>query len=139
MAEAGFSDLGISEELIESYRQLFLDMLKLAKYEVGEAQESADGTFTIDVTVEPFNAFEGIDEEITPAFTEEMSNMEQTPSDEDINQILFQKMYDLMAERIASPVYGDPVTVTITVKQDDDGVYYIPQEDMYQKLQLFSL
>lgn len=105
-------------------------MAKLAKYEVGEAQESADDTFTIDVTVEPFDVFEGIADEITAAVTEEMSNMEQLPSDEEINQMVFQKMYDLMAEKIASPVYGDPVTVTITVEPDDDGVYYISEEDM---------
>lgn len=130
MKEAGFSALGLSEELTESYRQLFLDMIKLAKYDVGEAKEASDDAFTIDVTVEPFIAFEGLQDEVNTAVTEELTNAEQIPSDEEINQMVFQKMYELMAERIASPVYGDPTTVTITVKPDADNVYYIAQEDM---------
>lgn len=130
MNEAGFGDLGISDELTESYRQLFLDMIKQAKYEVGEAKEADDDAYTIDVTIEPFIAFEGLEEEVNASFTEEISNMEEIPSDDEINQMVFQKMYDLMVERIASPVYGDPVTVTITVQPDADGVYYISQEDM---------
>lgn len=130
MEEAGFGDLGLSEELTESYRQLFLDMIGLAKYDVGEAKEAEDDAYTIDVTIEPFIAFEGIQEEVTTAFTEELYSMEEIPSEEEINQMVFQKMYDLMAERIAAPVYGDPVTVTITVLPDADGVYYISEEDM---------
>lgn len=130
MKEAGFSDMGLSEELTESYRQLFLDMIKLAKYDVGKAKEASDDSFTINVTVEPFIAFEGLQDEVNAAVTEDLTNAEQIPSDEEINRMVFQKMYDLMAERIASPVYGDPTTVTITVKPDADGVYYISQEDM---------
>ncbi|MGF0034406.1 hypothetical protein ACQRBN_15850 [Bariatricus sp. SGI.154] len=130
MKEAGFSDLGLSEEMTENYRQLFLDMIKLAKYDVGEAKEASDDAFTIDVTVEPFIAFEGLQDEVNTAVTEELTNVEQIPSDEEINQMVFQKMYELMAERIAAPVYGDPTTVTITVKPDADNVYYIAQEDM---------
>ena len=130
MKEAGFSDLGLSEEMTENYRQLFLDMIKLAKYDVGEAKEASDDAFTIDVTVEPFTAFDGIDEGLTTAFTVEVSNMEEIPSDEEMNQMVLQKMYELMTERIAAPTYGNPTTVTITVKPDADNVYYISQEDM---------
>ena len=130
MEEAGFSDLGISEELMESYRELFLDMVKHAKYEVGEAKESDNDAYTIDITVEPFIAFEGIQEEVTASLTEEISNMTEIPSDEELNQMVFQRMYDLMAARMEDPAYGDPAIVTITVQPDADGVYYISQEDM---------
>ena len=40
MQEAGFAGLGLSDELTESYRELFLNMIKQAKYEVGEAKDA---------------------------------------------------------------------------------------------------
>ena len=56
--------------------------------------------------------------------------MTEVPDQNAINEMVFQKMYDLMAEKIASPTYGEATTVTITVKPDSDGVYYIDQTDM---------
>ncbi|MEZ3485870.1 MAG: hypothetical protein K1W22_04555 [Lachnospiraceae bacterium] len=130
MQEAGFSGLGLSEELTASYRQLFLDMIKQAKYEVGEAKEAGDKAYTVDVTVEPFIAFEGLQSEVQAAVTEEVQNLAETPDQNTIQEMVFQKMYDLMAQKVAAPVYGDPATVTITVKPDSNGVYYIEQSDM---------
>ena len=53
MAAVGFEELGASQEMQADYRQLFLDMAKLAKYSLGEVTEIEDG-FEIQVTVEPF-------------------------------------------------------------------------------------
>ena len=47
-----------------------------------------------------------------------------------VNELVFQKMYEIMAEKVATPTYGDPTTVTINVKPDSDGVYFIDQTDM---------
>ena len=52
MAAVGFEEMGASQEMQEDYRQLFLDMAKLAKYSLGEVTEIEDG-FEIQVTVEP--------------------------------------------------------------------------------------
>ena len=57
MAESGFEELGISDELEANYRQLFQDMLQSAKYEVGEAKEEEDDSYTLDVKVCAFTAF----------------------------------------------------------------------------------
>ena len=130
MQEAGFAGLGLSDELTESYRELFLNMIKQAKYEVGEAKDAGDKAYTIDISVEPFTAFEGLQDEVQAAVTAEMTSMTEVPDQNAINEMVFQKMYDLMAEKIASPTYGEATTVTITVKPDSDGVYYIAQTDM---------
>lgn len=130
MQEAGFSGLGLSEELTANYRQLFLDMIKQAKYEVGEAKESGDKAYTVDVTVEPFTAFEGLQDEVKAAVTKEMESLTETPDQNAINEMVFQKMYDVMMQKMAAPSYGEPTTVTITVKPDSNGVYYIDQSDM---------
>ncbi len=80
--------------------------------------------------LEPFAGFDGIAAEAEAAVTAELENMTEIPEQSAINEMYFQKQYDLMSERIASPEYGDTVTVTVTVKPDANGVYFIEQSDM---------
>ena len=129
MQEAGFSQLGLSEELNANYRQLFLDMIKQANYEVGEAKEAGDKAYTVDVTVKPFTGFDGLQAEVEEATMAELENVDVNDQNA-VNELVFQKMYEIMAEKVATPTYGDPTTVTINVKPDSDGVYFIDQTDM---------
>ena len=82
------------------------------------------------MTVEPFTAFEGLQDEVKDAVTKEMESLTETPDQNAINEMVFQKMYDVMMQKMAAPSYGEPTTVTITVKPDSNGVYYIDQSDM---------
>ena len=91
MKESGLNDLGLSEELSANYRQMFVDMVKQAKYEVGEAKEADDDAYAIEITVEPFTGFDGIQDEVTAKVTEEVRNMEEIPSEEQINETLLSK------------------------------------------------
>ena len=65
MTIAGYDSAGLSDELLDNYRQLFKDMLALAEYEVGEVTEEEDGSFTVAVTAKPLTAFEGLEAEVT--------------------------------------------------------------------------
>ena len=42
---------------------------------------------------------------MTASLTEEISNMTEIPSDEELNQMVFQRMYDLMAARMEDPAF----------------------------------
>lgn len=130
MQESGLESLGLSEELTANYRQLFEDTINLVKYEVGEAEEAGDKEYTIHVTLEPFVGFEGVQEEAETAVKEEIRDMPEIPDQTTINEMFYQKQYDLMAGKVASPEYGDAVTVEVTVKPDSNGVYFIDQSDM---------
>lgn len=130
MKEAGFTELGLSGDLTGDYRQLFFDMIKKAKYEVGAAKDLGEKTYAIDVRVEPFTGFEGIQEQVKTAATEELKSLPEVPEQDAVNELVFRKMYELMAQKVAEPIYGEPQTVTITVKRDSDGVYYIDRNDM---------
>ena len=72
----------------------------------------------------------GIQEEAEAVIQEEMKNLTEIPDQATINEMYYQKRYDMMAERAASPEYGDAVTVEVTVKPDSQGVYFIDQSDM---------
>lgn len=129
----GFTDAGLSQELYDSYRQLFKDMLAEAKYTVADAEEEKDNGFTVEVSAEPFTAFDGLLDEVMGAVQSEMENITDTsglPSDDQINAMVFQKMYDLLAQRVAEPAYGQAQTVELHVKMNDDNVYYIDEDDL---------
>lgn len=126
--EMGLAEDGVSEEVIAKFQQIFFDLAKQAKYKVGEVTEAEEG-YTVEVIVEPFNGFEMLEEELTNAVLEEISAMDEIPSDEEINQMTYTLMSDIMAESVANPTYGEAVSVQIRVLPDEDGVYYIPDED----------
>ena len=127
------TDAGLSDELSANYRQLFQDMLAQAKYELGEATEGEDGGFVVEVSAEPFTAFDGLQDEVLSAVQAEMSNItdiSQMPSDEEINEMVFQKMYDSLVQRVAEPSYGEAQTVELHVELNDDNMYYINEDDL---------
>lgn len=130
MQESGLESLGLSDELVANYRQLFEDIINLVQYEVGDAEEAGDKEYRIDVMLEPFAGFDGVQEEAEAVVKEELENMTEIPDQAAINEMFYQKRYDLMKEKVASPEYGDTVTVTVTVKPDSKGVYFIDQSDM---------
>lgn len=126
MEASGIVASDVSSELQEQYRQLFADILSISKYEVGEAKEDGDG-FTVEVTVEPFLMFNGLDQELLPLLETEEA---QTLTDEEIEPYVFQKMYELMSSKLESPEYGEPTTVTVHIQPDDDGVQTINEDDL---------
>ena len=117
MKEAGFNETGVSDELKANYRKLFEKMLKSANYKVGEVKEAGDDEFKVS-------------EELDNWVTDTYSNIEYVPSDEELNEAIMKKMYELMDEKMNNPTYGDKTTVTVNVKVDKDGAYYIPQKDL---------
>lgn len=128
MAAVGFEEMGVSQELQADYRQLFLDMAKLAKYSLGEATEIEDG-FEIQVTVEPFIGLNGLETELTDSLMAQLSESGEIPDDEELGQMTMETMYDLMQDRLEAPEYGEAETMTIRVTADSDNVYSIPEED----------
>ena len=130
MKEAGFDETGVSDELKANYRKLFEKMLKSANYKVGEVKEAGDDEFKVSVEVQPFTAFSTVSEELDNWVTDTYSNIEYVPSDEELNEAIMKKMYELMDEKMNNPTYGDKTTVIVNVKVDKDGAYYIPQKDL---------
>ena len=117
MKEAGFDDTGVSDELKADYRSMFEKMLKSANYKVKEAKETEDDEFTVTVEVCPFTAFSTVSDETIP-------------SDEELNEAIMRKMYEIMSAKLADPTYGDKMEKEVHVKVNKDGAYYIPNDDL---------
>lgn len=132
MEAAGFSEMNLNNELTEKYRQLFLDISKTVDYTVGEAIENEDGDYDVEVIIYPLTIINDIDEElITKTVISKIEKMEKYPKDEKITEITFEVIYEILSEKVKEPVYdGQKVKQIITVHKNEEGMYYISEEDM---------
>ncbi|MBD5545087.1 MAG: hypothetical protein HDR01_12855 [Lachnospiraceae bacterium] len=130
-----YEELSISDELLEKYKQLFIELLAKTKYSVGEAEKDGK-TFIVPLTIEPLIIYDGFDEEIeeaSNAFREELeaevAESGEIPSEDELLERSYQLAYDIMSARIASATYGEPQTITVTVSQNSDGLWGISDSD----------
>ena len=130
----------VSDELLTKFRELFVEIYQLTRYEVLEAEQGEEKTFTVDVRIEPLMIFENLHEEITTAIEEYIQEIfrnatagEGVPTDEEVREGAAQRVYEVLAVRLANPVYGERQTLTVVVARDDDNVYGISEAD-YKKL-----
>lgn len=130
-------EYGLSDELMEKYRELFKNMFKQSKYTVGEAKKGDDDSFTVPVEVEKFQLFEGLDEELDTyqeeletELTNQMIETGVFPEQEEIMEKVFQHLYDLLNERVENPTYGEKATVEVKVSKNGDDIYEADESDM---------
>lgn len=125
----GMGEVGLSEELENNYRTLYQDIYKKAKYTVtgSEKMKDEDG-YTVTVEVEQITGlFDGLEEEVTNRTMEQMADLSPDTTEEELNELVFQIMYDVLSERMDTITYNDPETVTVEVI-GEDGVYSITDE-----------
>ena len=132
MKAAGFSDMELSDELNNKYKQLFFEISKAVDYSIGTATEAEDGGYDVQVDIYPLIVFDKISQEkITDAVIDRIEEMKKNPSDKKIVEITFEEIYEMLVEEMKDPDYSeDKVTQIVSVHKDEDGMYYISEEDM---------
>ena len=132
MEAAGFSDMELSDELTEKYRQLFLDISYAANYSVGDAKKTDAEGYNVEVEIYPVILFNEVNEEtITKAVLNRIDDMKKYPGEKKITEITFEEIYNTLSEKIKDPKYSeDKVNVTVTIHKNEEGMYYISEEDM---------
>ena len=103
----------------------------MTKYDVKEAKEDGDN-YTVDVEITPVTGvFDGILDQLLADAEEygaEKESAGEELTDDDLQQWVCEKLLELVKANMASASYGDPVTVTVHVVNNDD-VYEIPEAD----------
>lgn len=125
----GLEDIGVSDELIGQYRELAPDLLALANYEVTGAEEDGDG-FAVEVTYQAYTGWNELDAELETVLTDIASSMTEMPSDEEINEIVYEEMLKLVQQKLEDPSYGEAQTFTVHVDKGSDNVYSINENDL---------
>ena len=123
----------LSDELSNSYRQLFKDVYAKAKYTVKDAEkmDDTDGYY-VTVEIEQMTGlFNGIQEELMTEFTEWANSFDADtyPTEDEMYEQMYQMMYDLMSARVDSITYNDPQEVVVEVI-GEDNVYSISDGSM---------
>jgi len=132
MEAAGFHEQEISDELADKYKQLFHDLSKAVDYTVVEAMENQDGEFDVSVEIYPLMCISDITEEdVTEVLLSRIDKMKKHPSDKKITELTFEIIYEMLVENVKEPTYDDQIiTQTVTVHKNENGKYYISEEDM---------
>ena len=123
----------LSDELSNSYRQLFKDVYAKAKYTVKDAEKMDDKDgYYVTVEIEQMTGlFNGIQEELMTEFTEWANSFDADtyPTEDEMYEQMYQIMYDLMSARLDSITYNDPQEVVVEVI-GEDNVYSISDGSM---------
>ncbi len=129
MSLSGIEQAGVTDELLEKYRGLFKSILAKVRYEVGDVKETDEG-FEVIVHAEPIQIYEGIRDELVEEWTQRVENSEKQLSEDEIRQLGFEVMYDMIAEGISEPVYGEAVDVTVHVTENSDNGWSVSEADL---------
>lgn len=133
---ASYEELPLSEELKDKLREAYADMLKSAKYEIKETQEEK-GDFTVKVAVQPMKCFETYEEDLLELQTEFMNEWqkkvekgEKLPSEEELMELMAEKVYLDLVERIKGSEFGEEVLIDVEVKKDNNKQYTVNEDDL---------
>ena len=133
----------MSEEQTEQFRNLFIDMYKSFKYEVGEATKNDDDSYSVPVTSYKLYVFKDImtkcQEDLTK-YAEDEVNAGRTPSQAELEEKALTLMYDYMKAYLDALEYGDAETTTVTVspsKQGSQVIYTISTTELQSLMQTF--
>ena len=126
--EASLAEDGVSQELQDKYRQLFIDLYKNAKYSISDIRKTSSGVFKVDLAVYSFAVFDGLEDAVIDQLINDPSYSDSL-AEEQANEMAYQKMYDIVEAALTE--YGEAKIVTISVRKNSDGLYYISENDYY--------
>ena len=115
--------------MTKKFRLLFQDILKASNYKVQSAEKTDNG-FSVKVKVKPLKCFAGLQDELTKKLETKMKTLKKIPSDDKLNELMLQEMYDLMADKLKNPEYGKAEVRKVQIEKDDEGVYSIREKDL---------
>ena len=124
--------------LEDKFRTLFESLTKNVKYTVGEALEDENGSFTVDVSIEPVTLFDDTYDEFQKQakdyatnIANEVMNGKEMPSDEDMQNSVYEIYYNILKNAMDKGIqYGEVQKITVHVNKTEGDIYEIPEEDM---------
>jgi hypothetical protein len=138
VAMEGIATLELPENLEDEYRKLFEDLLKNVRYTISESVKGEDGTYLVDVKVQPLTIFEDTYSDFVEAATEyaqsisnEVMNGQEMPTEEEMRNHTYELYYEIMNAQLKSGLhYADEETITLHITKEKRNVYQIAEDDM---------
>lgn len=126
--------IDVSDETRDRFREVLITAFEKCRYNVTGSEEDDKGEFDVVVSIEPLKLFDGMKESLDSELSEVLADYGQVSSmsDREYNDTVYNTMIRLMQEKLESPAYADPETVTVhygPVQSGDRNAYGISQED----------
>jgi hypothetical protein len=122
--------LDVPEGLDEDYRELYMEMLKLVKYEVGDAVKQSDGSYTVTVTYEKMNIFAPaveIYEGNVAQLVDDWANSDEEIEEEEKQRQVILEFKNSMETAMSQVTYDEPEEMTVRIELIDN--VYSPNMD----------
>ena len=135
---AGFESSEMPEEMLPKYRELFGEIAGKVSYTIGEPEKQEDGTYTVPVIVKPitlftdtYETFQTRAQEYAQEVTDSVMNGGEMPTDEEMQNRIYQIYYDVLKERVDSGMlYGGARNITLHVTKESSRAFVIDPDDM---------
>ena len=126
-------DTGLTEEVQDEFKDVFIEAFSKCKYTVGDAVEGDPGEFDVSVSIEPLKLFRGVQDKLE-AQSETLFDDVEDPSSlsqEEFNSRIYSLMAKLIKENLQTPSYDAPVEVVVHygVLDEESKSYGISEED----------
>jgi hypothetical protein len=128
--------LGMSDELKEDYRELYMDILRNVRYSVEDAKKQKDGSYIVNVSYEKMNLFEPaiqLYQDNVAALVNEQANSDENISSEDMVNVVIKEFKSSMESILSEAEYNEPETMTVRIEIKDN--VYTPNEDDVRTLE----
>ena len=131
MKEA-FDQEGVTEETKQKVVDVYVDVLKKAKYTVHDAEKTDEG-YDVVVDIEPITGlYEGLMDEITGEMDAAVQAGDLTM--DNMYDWIFNKMADKMSGRLDSLSYGEAESVTVHIVKGENGYEIKDQESTSERI-----
>lgn len=135
---AGFDSSEMPEDMQPQYRELFGEIARKVSYTIGEPEKQEDGTYIVPVIVKPvtlfsdtYETFQTKAQEYAQEVTDSVMNGAEMPTDEEMQNQIYQIYYDVLRERMDSGMlYGGARNAQLHVTKISSREFAIDQEDM---------
>jgi len=117
------SDVPVTDELKTRYADFYIDLMKNARFTVGEAVKAEDG-FEVPVSIEPITSLSEGD------FVLLDLQLNDDLSREQLNERVYSRELELMKDLARNLSYGEEIDFVMHISRMEDGTYDISQNDL---------
>lgn len=127
-----FDQDGVTDETKQKVVDVYVEVLKKAKYTVHDAEKTQEG-YDVTVDIEPITGlYEGLMDEITGEMDAAVQAGDLTM--DNMYDWIFNKMADKMSGRLDSLSYGEAESVTVHIVKGENGYEIKDQESTSERI-----
>lgn len=135
---SGFEDTKMPEQLRPQYRELFRELAGKVSYTVGKPEKGKNGIYKVPVMVKPvtvfpdtYSLFQTKAREYAQGVTEKVTEGGEMPSDDEMQNQIYQIYYDVLRQRVDSGMlYGGAQEIVLHVTKKGSRTFSVRAEDM---------